>query len=129
MLEQDQGRVKKKLQSRHSAVKYTSLLWMSAQGEKGPVLLSFVRLNRPRVTGVGNPHQLQSSAAGFPGYGKCQATLIIGFATCLSCNYILNIIGIIKPRMKVLTRTHIYMGLLLICIYVKFSYLKDVCLH
>lgn len=42
------------------------------------------------VTGVDGPNQLQGSAAGFLDYGKCQATLIIGFATCLSCNYIIN---------------------------------------
>lgn len=71
-----------------------------------------------------DPSQLQSSAAAFLDYGKCQATLIIGFATSLSCNYIINIVSIVKLRMKALSRTSIYLGLPLICMHVKFSYIK-----
>lgn len=63
---------------------------MPTHGETWPVPLSLVKLNTPLVTGVDGPNQLQGSAAGFLDYGKCQATLIIGFATCLSCNYIIN---------------------------------------
>lgn len=97
--------------------------------EKRLFLLGLVRLNIPLVPGADNASQLQGSAAAFLDYGKCQTTLIIGFATCLSCNYVIDIISILKLRMKVGTRASIYLGFLLICIYVKFSYLKGVCLH
>lgn len=79
--------------------------------EQWPVFLSLVKLNTPVVSEVNGHRQIPDSAAGFPDYGKCQGTLIVGFAISLSYNYILNTISIIKLRMKALTRSSIYLGL------------------